>query len=375
MTDSKMFIRFYPVGNGDSALIEDLERKHLMIDYNCVSEAEEDNGDRIFLEDELDERLDGKDLDVPMITHAHEDHFQGFSNYFWLNSSKKHQGDDRKKMTELWVPDSIIWEPGAEDEEKLLCKEARYRLLDDKKGIKVFGESDSLKEYINNSGKAKYEEVKHLIKKPGEIVSHFKGFEIFIHSPHSWVTEEDENKNNKCIVVQLDFRIDSESVAKAIFGSDAESDAWESIYSATNNNKNLDRLDFDIFKLAHHCSHTLLNKDEKGNLITEPVEKVKKIFEERGREKAKLIASCDRIPSKQDRNETGPPHYQAAEYYRKVRDLKKGDFRVTMEEPKGSRNIKPIVIEITKYGPRFDQLSAAVFGGGTITSTKSERHG
>ena len=79
-------------------------------------------------------------------------------------------------------------------------------------------------------------------------------------------------------MVQADFFIDSISVTKVIFGSDAESDAWESIYSATENNSNFDKLEFDVFKIAHHCSYSALNKDEKGDLITEPVEKVKKLF-------------------------------------------------------------------------------------------------
>jgi ribonuclease BN (tRNA processing enzyme) len=376
MATKKMSIRFYPVGNGDSALIENDDGKHLMVDYNSISEAEsDDDDDRIFLEEELNERIKDKDLEVLMITHAHDDHYHGFSNYFWLNCSKKYQSDTRKKIVEIWVPDSVIWEKGAEGEEELLRREARYRLLDEKKGIKVFGESESLKEYINNSGKTKYEEIKPLIKRPGEIVNHFSGFDIFIHSPHSWVTEGDENKNNKCIVVQVDFHIDSQSVTKAIFGSDAESDAWESIYSTTKNNDNLDRLTFDIFKTSHHCSHTALNKDEKGDLVTKPVENVRKLFEEHGNEKAILIASCTPIPSMKDRNETGPPHYQAAEYYRKIIDKKNGKFKVTMEQPKGPKNLDPIVIDITKYGPSIDLLAAGIIGAGRITSTKSERHG
>jgi len=376
MANKKMTIRFYPVGNGDSALVENDDGRHLMIDYNCPREAEEDDDDRIFLEDEINERLKGKDLDVLMITHAHDDHFHGFSEYFWLHCNQKYQNDERKKFTEIWVPDSIIWETGAKEEEELLRREARYRLLDEKRAIKVFGESDSLIDFINDSGKATYDEVKHLIHKPGEIIRHFSGFDIFIHSPHSWKTEEDENKNNKCIVIQAEFYIDYESVAKVIFGSDAESDAWESIYWASENNDNLEKLEFDAFKLPHHCSHTALNKDEKGDLITEPVEKVKKIFEEHGNEKCKLIASCDPIPSKENREATGPPHYQAAEYYRKVKAEKDGDFEVTMEQPKGHENRNPIVIEITKYGPRFSQLAAVgSMGSSRVTSTKSERQG
>ena len=318
MSKKKMKIRFYPVGNGDSALIKNDDGKHLLIDYNCPAEAKDDDDERINLEEELDERLKDKDLDVLMITHAHDDHYHGFSEYFWLNFAEKYQGDDRKKITELWVPDALIWETGITGEGRTLRSEARYRLLDEQKGIKIFGESDSLVEFVEDSGNVSYDDVKHLIFKPGDIINRFSGFEIFIHSPHSWKTEEDENKNNKCIVIQADFRIDSQSVAKVVFGSDAESDAWESIYSATENNGNLDRLEFDVFKISHHCSHTALNKDKKGDLITEPVEKVKKLFEEQGQDKCKLRASCDKLPPKSKRNESGPPHYQAAEYYRKV---------------------------------------------------------
>ncbi|MDO9528119.1 MAG: hypothetical protein Q7J27_03060 [Syntrophales bacterium] len=376
MTNKKMTITFYPVGNGDTSLIRNDDGKHLLIDYNNISEAESDNDDRIFLEDEINEKLKGVNLDVLMITHAHDDHYRGFSDFFWLNCTEKYQSNERKKVVELWVPDAIIWDTGLKGEEELLRREARFRLLDEKKGIIVFGESDSLKEFINDSGKATYNEVKHLIKKPGETISKFSGFDIFIHSPHSWVTENEENKNNKCIVIQIDFRIDSGSVTKVIFGSDAESNAWDSIYTSTKNNNNLDKIEFDVFKLSHHCSYTALNMDEKGDQITEPTKNIKKIFEEHGNDKCKLIASCNPIPSKEDREDSGPPHYQAAEYYRKIRDEKGGNFEVTMQQPRGTRNINPVIIEITKYGPRFDKLAAmGTIGSGRITQTKSERQG
>jgi len=126
----------------------------------------------------------------------------------------------------------------------------------------------------------------------------------------------------------------------------------------------------------HHCSHTALNKEEKGDLITEPVDKVKKLFEEHGQDKCKLVASCDKIPAKSKRNESGPPHYQAAEYYRKVASDKGGKFEVTMEQKRGTRNREPIIVEITKYGPRILLLSsAASIGAGKATSKKSERFG
>ena len=83
-----------------------------------------------------------------MITHSHDDHYHGFSEYFWLNFDEKYQDDDRKKISELWVPDALIWETGITGEGRILRDEARHRLLDDKEGIKIFGESDSLIDYI-----------------------------------------------------------------------------------------------------------------------------------------------------------------------------------------------------------------------------------
>lgn len=370
-----MKMTFYPVGCGDTTLVEDDSGKHFLIDYNCPDQSEADDDDRIYLPDELNEKLRGKKLDVLMITHCHDDHYCGFSKYFWLNFANEYQGDDRKKMEELWVPDCIIWETGLKGEARTLRSEARYRLLDERKGIKVIGDSDSLKNFIDNSGRAKYDDVKHLIYKPGGIIKHFNGFEIFVHSPHSWVTENDENKNNKCIVIQADFFIDAQSVTKAIFGGDAESDAWENIYSSSKNNNNLSKLEHDVFGLSHHCSYTALDKDEKGDLITEPVDSVKKIFEQQGRNGCQLIASCDPIPSREKRNETGPPHYQAAEYYRKIKRQKEGEFKVTMEQPKGARHRNAIVIEVTKYGPRLLHSTVASVGASRITQTRSERYG
>ena len=375
MSEKKMKIRFYPVGNGDSSLIENDDGRYLLIDYNSPDEAKDDDDERINLADELDERLQDNGLDVLMITHSHEDHFGGFSDYFWLDFAKKYQSDDRRKFTELWVPDALIWETGGNGEGKILRNEARYRLLDARSGIKIFGESESLKEFIEDSGKARYQDVKHLIFSPGDVINDFSGFELFIHSPHSWKTEEDENKNNKCIVVQADFRIDNNSVTRVIFGSDAESDAGGNIYSSTENNGNLDRLEFDVFKISHHCSHTALNKDEKGDLITEPIENVRQLFEVQGQNKCKIIASCKKIPSKSRRNDPGPPHYQAAEYYKKITSDKGGEFEVTMEQPIGVNNRNPIIVEITKYGPRIILLSAGVLGAGKVTSKKTERFG
>jgi len=378
MSKTIMNIYFYPVGNGDSALVIDDKGKHLLVDYNCSKDAKQDKDERIHLEKELNKRLKKNNLDVLMISHAHEDHYNGFSDYFWLNHSKKYQEDGRKKINELWVPDALIWETGIKAEGKILRAEARHRLLEEKKGIKIIGNSDSLKEFINDSGKVLYEKVSHLIFSPGEIINDFSGFDIFIHSPHSWKTEDDENKNNKCIVFQADFKINSSSVAKVIFGGDAESDAWESIYSASINNKNLQRLDFDVFKISHHCSYTALNSEEKGDLITKPLEKVKKIFEEHSLDKCKLIASCKKIPVKSKRNESGPPHYQAAQYYKKVCSDNNGDFEVTMQQSIGKNCRKPISIEISKYGAKLATSTAVVIDASEnekVIRNRTERFG
>ena len=62
-----------------------------------------------------------------------------------------------------------------------------------------------------------------------------------------------------------------------------------------------------------------------------------------------------------------PPHRQAAAYYKRVANLKDGQFKVTMDLP-SVNNPKPTTIEITERGARLLTVSAMI-GAASIIST------
>ena len=98
-------------------------------------------------------------------------------------------------------------------------------------------------------------------------------------------------------------------------------------------------------KVPHHCSYKSLGPD-KGDDVTEPAEKVARLYEHYGREGAVLVSPSNVVP---ESDETQPPHVQAAEYYRKVAEEKKGQFKVTMEHPT-QEEPKPMKVEVERTG-------------------------
>jgi hypothetical protein len=103
-----------------------------------------------------------------------------------------------------------------------------------------------------------------------------------------------------------------------------------------------ERLEWDVFKLPHHCSYLSLGP-EKGKDKTEPVKEVKWLLEEQAQTGAIVVSSSRPIPSND--NDALPPHRQAANYHRDTTKQRSGEFIVTMEHPKESAP-EPLEIEI-----------------------------
>ena len=77
-----------------------------------------------------------------------------------------------------------------------------------------------------------------------------------------------------------------------------------------------------------------------------------------------LVSPSKVIP---ESDETQPPHVQAAEYYRKVSEAKKGQFKVTMEHPT-QEDPKPMRVDVRGLGH-----GATVVAGSSTSSTGSRR--
>jgi hypothetical protein len=338
------YIKAFPLGNADSTLIKLNSGKNILIDY-AATKSNSDQDCRCDLPTELNKEVKADYFDVVAFTHADMDHVKGFSDYFYLLHANKYQNGTRKKINELWVPAHIILEEGCEDETRILRAEARYRLRQ-KKGIKVFSRPGKLKEWLKKEG-IQFDDVKHLIVDAGKTVPDWdennQEIEFFSHAPFASETMS-VNRNDACLVLHATFK--NQQQTKLFLLADADWELLHEVVVLSEHFKNHNRLYWDISHISHHCSYLSLSP-EKGQEITQPVDPVKRLFEEYSNEKCILISPSCPIPSTYE--DVQPPHKQAYNYYKTVAETKEGEIRVTMEFP-SKENPKPIEIAVNNYG-------------------------
>lgn len=377
-------LTFHPLGNADCCLIRLTNGKKLLFDYANMRCATDKTDKRIDLPAELRNDLGKRDYyDAVAFTHLDDDHVRGSSEFFYLEHAKKYQEKDRVKINEMWVPAGAITEDKCEDEAKIVQAEARHR-LQQKKGILVFSRPNRLKNWLEKNG-MKLEEVAHLIVDAGKLLPTFTlasdGVEFFVHSPFAKRLNENdvEDRNQDSIVVQATFEVEGVKT-KVILAADTVYEAWAEIVKITKLKKNEARLEWDLMKLAHHCSYLSLGPDRNTKESpdkTPPVEEVKWLYETNRLEHCRIVSSSCPIPTKgteEDRS-AQPPHRESANYY-KENALESADLKdrwlVTMEHPNQS-SPKPIVINIDRGKATLEKAFAG--GVAAIISTPAPRAG
>ncbi|MBN2138348.1 MAG: hypothetical protein JW720_11125 [Sedimentisphaerales bacterium] len=368
-------LKFYPLGNADCTLLEFADDRLLLKDYCHRKDAEDEDDKRSDLPVELCKELDSRDrddFDVVAFSHSDDDHVGAAEDFFWFDHAKKYQGDGRPKIKILWVPACFILEKGLEGSAGIIREEAKYRLKDGK-GIRIFGNPGVLDEWLKEQGISPKDR-SHLISHAGTCVPGFSKSngqaEIFVHSPFSFRMEDEEvERNNACLVFHITF-FEGDEETRVMLGADAEHEAWCSIIYKTGQRQRDGRLDWDVFRVSHHCSHTALSA-KKGRGITTPDEPIIRLFD-RGTKGCILISSSEQIPGMDTKQ---PPHKQTAAYYRKViKDREGEDFLVTMETPTPNAP-KPIVVEITGQGALYRKITGAVVGAPAVVSAATPKQG
>jgi hypothetical protein len=355
-------LTFYPLGNADCCLMDLRNDKKCLFDYAATRCADDKDDKRIDLPKALREDLDNANrdyYDVVAFSHLDLDHIKGATEFFYLEHDKKFQGKERIKINELWVPAAVIIEDkdSLGEEHAILQKEARYRLRN-KQRIRVFSRPDLLKGWLTAQG-IELDEVRHLITDAGQIVPGFTtaddGVEFFVHSPFAKRLNEKEvvDRNSDSLVLQATFDCYGE-LTRLMLGADTPHDVWTDIVDVTRLHKREERLEWDIFKLPHHCSYLSLGP-EKGREKTEPVANVKWLFEDQGHEGGIIVSPSDVIPNEDTQQ---PPHRQAANYHKDNCRNKGGEFKVTMEHPNSS-SPQPLVIAITSLGAKIEKRNAS----------------
>jgi hypothetical protein len=337
-------LTFFPLGNADCCRMDLDDGRKILFDYANVRNADDDQDKRCDLPTLLMEDLEQADKDkyeVVAFTHLDNDHVCGAPSFFYFEHAEKYKVEGRPKIGELWVPAAALVEEGLDDDARAIRSEARYRFKQ-KKGIRVFSRPDRLKEWMTKE-KLDFDAHKHLITDAGQLVPGWSkdtdGVEFFVHSPFAERT-------------------------------DASHELWDTIVKMTRIHKNEKRLEWDVFKLPHHCSYGSIGP-EKGKTETAPTSATKWLFETQGQAGAVVVSTSTPIPS--DDSDDQPPHRQTANYYKnKVVGPKNGEFKVTMEHPSVSKP-EPLVIKIDGYGTTI--LKSIVGGGASVISRPAPRAG
>lgn len=253
-------LTFFPLGNADCCRIDLANGKKLLIDYAAMRDPADEKDLRIDLSAELRKDLEAADrdyFDVVAFTHLDDDHIRGASEFFYLEHAEKYQTGQRVKIGELWVPAAAIIEEGAEDEAFVLRAEARHRLKNGR-GIRVFSRPEKLKDWLRAQG-ISFEARRHLITDAGQLVPGFSlgtdEVEFFAHSPFASRVDSGEliDRNTDALVLHATFVV-TEKRTRFFLGSDVDHIALSEIVRITRAKIRDDRLVWDVFKLAHHCS-------------------------------------------------------------------------------------------------------------------------
>ncbi len=357
-------VTFHNIGNADCIRIDLDNGNKVLFDYAHMGDPEDEKDLRCNLPDELRRDLGDRDhYDVVAFTHLDRDHYARATEFFYFAHIKKYQddvdGQPRIKMNVLWVPAAVITEKlprDADTEAKAIQKEARERFKA-KKGIRVFSRPERLKRWCEEN-EVDLDARRHLITDAGGVAPEFTvdrdGVEFFVHSPLAVRQDANtvEDRNCDALVMHATFTA-GERDTKLFLASDADPTVLTDIVNVTEAKKNTGRLEWDLFKLPHHCSHHSLSSKERQGDKSEPEPKVGRLFEHYGQEGCVVVATSDPIPAKGSESDkkkgANPPHRQAANYYREDVVDDDGDFKVTMEHPTVDRP-EPLVIEIDQLG-------------------------
>lgn len=367
-------VTIYPLGNADTTRIDLEGGEKILVDYADTGDSDDPSDRRIDLPSKLRADLDeaGRDYyDVVAFTHIDGDHICGASDFFHFRRFDKYQGDNRIRMNTLWVPAAAILEEGADGDARIIRQEARYRLIQGE-GIRVFSSPGRLDDWLRDKG-IDPDSRRHLFTDAGNIAPEFSlaadGVEFFVHSPHANRSDQGElvDRNDDALAFQATFLAGGRRTRMHLF-SDLGYEVIDDIVRVTEYHRRTERLQWDLFHLPHHSSYKSLGP-AKGEGMTEPVPRVKRLYEEYGNDRGRMISTSDPIPSEDTEQ---PPHRQAAAYYESVSDALQGEYLVTMEHPSKAAP-EPIVIEI---GDRGAQIKKGIATGvGAVTDTTTPRAG
>jgi hypothetical protein len=350
-------ITYFPVGNGDTVLIQLSDQTSILVDCNVTEDSRDKSIEtRYDVHSHLLAVLQKDNGDIPhlgafILTHPDEDHCRGFGETFYIGPPSDYTDSDEENG--LIIVDELWFAPGIfSPHDGRLCESAKTFLKEAKRRIKLFKSEDPDRNKPGNrirvigySDNENLEGLEDVITVPGTPICLINGksiadFSFFVHAPFRKDTDSKwSERNDTSIVLQAKFDVDGvRNAGLAFLGGDAGWPIWEDILDRSEEKD----LRWDLFLAPHHCSWTFFNDtpyEENRSPREKPLELLSK-----GMEGSMVVASCKPIKDDGD----NPPHFSAKEQY--VKAVGRNNFFVTMEHP-SQTNPRPLRFEMSRNGP------------------------
>lgn len=370
-------ITFYPVGNGDMALVTLDNGQNILIDVNIRASADGEDEDVHDVAQDLKDRLPRDDEDRPyvdafLVSHPDVDHVSGLRNHFHLgppDEYPKNEDNDQIVIRQMWSSPIVFRRASSQhklgDDAKAWAQEARRRVaLFREKGLEGTGDGDRVL-ILGKDRDGKSDDIMEIVVLQDELITAANRkedgqFEARLLAPIYIDPDQEDaeeliellSKNNSSVILRFSVMADGKDDAcRFLSGGDASVEIWDRLWRR-HKDSNSDWLSYDVMETPHHCSWRTLSHDR----WSEMGEKVKVSLEARSalsqtRKGAHIVASCNPIK----KEEPNPPHERAKREY--VAITASDRFHCTEEY--WEKYARPIEFSITHAGPSFSHRVAA----------------
>ncbi len=380
---------FYGVDNGEAVLISLDDERHVMFGVKQKPKDADEEDKTADVHASLLKALpkvEGakrRHLSVFCLSHSHADHCQGVDRVFRLPGIEQDDRVDLIQIDELWVTAAIFTHDATGPAEHVK-KEAERRL-------KLYADPNST-DKVDEKGHmlvvfGKNNDVPELKKLPklrnptaGELFNRICGeeqsdWEMFVHCPFRYVIEggdkEIVDENESSLIVQVVVG-DGDASGRMLIGGDAGCAIWKTVNRKTKENKNTDRLMWDIFFAPHHGSYKFFtqkeHKEGRKEARDKPDGDAMEILQ-RGDDAGWIVCSS-RPVREANYDDKDPPHIEAVDHYRD--EVEEDKFVCLMEHP-SQEDPDPLVLKVTANGLQKRALAAATIAVGG-KSTGSAKH-
>lgn len=378
-------ITFYPVGNGQSALLTLDDESHILLDLLQIPEEQNDDDNRTNVHAELLKVLPRTSegvyhVSVACFSHDDQDHCDGFELVFRHGAPSDRPGDEIR-IDELWIPVRVLTEDGNDcSESARALREEAWRRLDLATDPATEDESNADGNRIVVFGNTINEEVARLPDAKrftaGQTITTICGverddFEMFVHSPFRKDSDDDGvSANDVCIVGQI-VVTDGRAQMRLLLGGDCGCAAWKQVWHRTAQHGREHRLDSDVFVSPHHGSYGFFTEkqgdDGRVEARDDPAQESMSVL---GRVQTGGRIVCSSRPvSDANYDDNQPPHTEATRHYEKRATDVGGRFVCTMEEGSKDQPL-PYTIMLTPGGiQERDASQRALSTGSAVAGT------